>query len=230
MIGFAEIYSKAIALFDDPKITLAYQTNEIIFNKMMYSFLQNSISQFNNPIIIGQKLSDYTEPFGEMEIFEADGISKEFNVEMNIIENSLLQYVENGSFVKGKYDKDTKIVSFVNFLELGQEYSLEYYFSGCFNDDLKNISSEINSEKLIINQIKDILARLLIKSWAENTRNFLLDIKLLLTDTDFKLHPASPLLKSKNEWIKQLDSEILQMQNKLSFIIRFSKNSTWTRR
>ena len=229
MIKFEDIYDKAIALFDDPKITIAYNTNKIVFYKMMYSFLQNGISQFNNPVQIGMILSNFTEPKGQIEIFEADLVTKDFLVEMIMLPNSKLQYIENGNFVNGSYNEDTKIVSFVNILDLGQEYILESYFPGQFNDSF-NITSDTIKDQWIVNQIKDILARLLVKSWAENTRNFLLDIKLLLSDTDFKLHPAAPLLKSKNEWLKQLDNEVVQMQGKLSWNIRFSKNSNWVKR
>jgi hypothetical protein len=77
-------------------------------------------------------------------------------------------------------------------------------------------------QNLIINQIQDIMCRLLVKAWGEEKRNFLLDIQNILNDTDFTLHPASRALESKNAWIKQLDREILQYQNKLAWNIRIS--------
>ena len=52
-ILFSEIYSKAIALFDDPKVTVAYETNTMQFQKIMYTFLQNAIGQFTNPVSVG---------------------------------------------------------------------------------------------------------------------------------------------------------------------------------
>ena len=48
-ILFSDVYRKAIALFDDPRITTAYETNPLQFNKIMYTYLQNAISMFNNP-------------------------------------------------------------------------------------------------------------------------------------------------------------------------------------
>ena len=68
-ISFNEIYTKAIALFDDPKITKAYNTNQIQFKKLMYTFLQNAIALFTNPVSIGTSLVNYAPPFGKMEIF-----------------------------------------------------------------------------------------------------------------------------------------------------------------
>ena len=82
MILFEEIYNKAVVLFDDPKITTAYEENKIAFCKHMYGFF-NNVSIYE-PVIIGQILSDVTNPIGQMEIFESNGTSSEFNVEMNM--------------------------------------------------------------------------------------------------------------------------------------------------
>ena len=80
-------------------------------------------------------------------------------------------------------------------------------------------------------QVSGILARLLVKTWGENTRNYLLDIQNILTDNDFKLHPNGPVLKAKVEWLNKIDEETNQMQNKLAHMIRFGKTSSnWGRR
>ena len=80
-------------------------------------------------------------------------------------------------------------------------------------------------------QVTGILARLLVKVWGENTRNYLLDIQNVLSDNDFKLHPSVPVLKAKVEWLNKIDEETNQMQNKLAHIIRFGRTSSnWGRR
>ena len=84
MILFEEIYNKAVVLFDDPKITTAYEENKIAFCKHMYGFF-NNVSMYE-PVIIGQILSDVTNPIGQMEIFDSDGVTNKFEVEMNIPE------------------------------------------------------------------------------------------------------------------------------------------------
>lgn len=231
-IKFPEIYTKAIGLFDDPKITVAFDTNKIQFYKLMYTFLQNSISMFNNPSIIGFKLANFKEPFGQMQVFIADGVNNEYELDDDfiILEGSELEYVEQGNIVRGILDKENRTITFPNILNEKEEYSFEQYYVGEFLDELNDISSSPQAEQNIINQTKDILARLLIKSWAESTRNFLLDIQNILTDHDFKIHPASQVLKSKNEWIKQLDLEILQYQNKLSWVLKFATTSDWGRK
>ena len=44
----------------------------------MYTYLQNAISMFNNPVSVGMRLSMYNEPVGTMEIFEGDGENSTF--------------------------------------------------------------------------------------------------------------------------------------------------------
>lgn len=225
VISFKDIYTKAIGLFDDPKITAAYNSNLIQFYKLMYVYLQNSISLFNNPLSVMKLISNFEEPTGQMEIFEADGISKEFELdsEFQIKENSSYEYIANGERVNAKFNKDTRTVIFDEVLPIGQQYSFEQYSIGKIECDLGDNGLSTMVQINILNCIKDILARLLVKTWGENTRNFLLDIQNILTDSDFNVHSASSALKAKNEWLNQLDREILQYQNKLAWNIRMLK-------
>ena len=79
---------------------------------------------------------------------------------------------------------------------------------------MSHLSSSALVQMNIVSNIKDILSRLLVKSWGENKRNFLLDIQNILTDSDFGLHSSSSALRAKNSWIEQLEEEIMQYQNK----------------
>lgn len=223
MILFEEIYNKAVVLFDDPKITTAYEENKITFCKHMYSFF-NNVSIYE-PVIIGQILSDVTNPIGQMEIFDADGMSSEFNVEMDIPENSIIMFYADGNICNGIYNPDDKKVIFEgNILEEGKEYGLEYYYPGKYNGDFSSISGD----DLVINDIeqkvKNILARLLVIAWAESVKNMLVDIQGILRDTDFKLTPNSQILSAKVKWIDDLYRQNLAEQNKLSWRIRYSHN------
>ena len=227
-ILFSDIYTKAIALFDDPKITVAYQTNIIQFDKIMYTYLQNAISMFNNPVSVGMRLSMYNEPVGTMEIFEGDGENSTFVLddEFEIKPNSEYCYIEGDIMVKGELDIENRIVSFPDVLEEGQQYAFEQYYVGEFLDDFSGLNKNTKGgNSLIIGEIKDILARLLVKSWAENERNLLTDIRNVLQDSDFKLTSNASILTSKNKWIDQLDWEILQHQNRLAWNIRFMNGS-----
>lgn len=62
MILYEEIYKKAVVLFDDPKITKAFEENKIEFCKFMYGYFSNA--SIDRPIIIGKITSDRTDPIG----------------------------------------------------------------------------------------------------------------------------------------------------------------------
>lgn len=228
-ILFGSIYDNAISLFDDPRIVKAYFTNKIQFQKLMYTYLQNAIGMFTNPASVGIRLSAFNPPVGVLETFEADGVSRVFELdsEFKILDNSLFSFIENGSIVTGKLDKANRTVTFPDVLPEGQEYAFEAYYAGEFLDDFTNLNRNTSAgNNLIIEEIKGILARLLVKSWAESERNELLDIRNIMQDSDFKLTGNDKILKTKNQWIDQLDSEILQLQNKLAWNIRFMNGST----
>lgn len=229
MIEFQKIYEQAIALFDDPEITTAYETNIIEFDKFMYPFLNASFALFTQPFLIGEILSDYSEPEGKMEIFDSDGINNSFQLSFIPKEHSIFEFIEDGNVVEGIYDEDYNTITFPNIIGEGKKYSFESYFVGNFNSDL-NITGKKNLDNTMKNQVISILARLLVRTWGENNRNFLLDIQNILRDGEFSLHPASAALSSKDKWIKHLEEEIYQLQNKLSHNIRFSSNANWVRR
>jgi len=220
---FSDIYTKSIALFDDPKITVAYNTNKIQFYKLMYTYMQNAVMLFSNPTWIAEKLSNFTEAQGQMETFAGDGVHNQFTVTMqDIPANSIYQFVEGSIIVDGIYDPITNKVTFPDVLPIGQEYAFEYYFPGSLDDEMFNNSPNSNKgDTLIIHIVKDILARLLVKAWAESERNFLLDIRNIMQDADFKITGNDRILSAKNAWVDRLDTEVLQLQNKLSWNIRF---------
>lgn len=227
-ILFSDIYGKAIALFDDPKITIAYETNKIQFHKLMYTYLQNAIAMFTNPASVGIRLVDYNVPVGTMETFESDGDTTSFVLsdDFPIMENSLYNYIEGNQLACGTFDPETKTVTFPDVIPDGQQYAFEQYYVGEFTNEfvkMQNLTQAGNT--LIVEEIKDILARLLVKAWAESERNMLLDIRNLMQDSDFKITGNDRILKSKNLWVDQLDTEIMQLQNKLAWNIRFMNSS-----
>lgn len=223
-ILFSEIYTKAIALFDDPKITVAYKTNIIQFDKMMYTFLQDAISTFNNPAEIGIRLSNFNPPVGTMEVFQGNGVDNSFTLDesFDILPNSQYCYIEGKLTCNGTLDIENKIITFPDVLPIGQEYAFEQYYVGEFLDDFNFISlTNANAKNAIIEQIKDILARKMVKVWAESNRNMLLDINNIMQSSDFKITGNDKILKAKIAWVTQLEDEINQYQNKLAWNVRY---------
>lgn len=232
MIWFYDIYRQAVSLFDDPEITEAYDTNKIRFAKLMHPYLETAIPFFTNPSIIGRLLSDFEPPKGVTEVIISDGESMTYPLSFTPEnpDNSLFEFIADGRIVNGEYDKESNSVTFSMLIPEGKEYSFESYYGGKFTSELDVTSDRALNAQIDV-QVSGILARLLVKTWGENTRNYFLDIQNILTDNDFKLHPNGPVLKAKVEWLNKIDEETNQMQNKLAHMIRFGKTSSnWGRR
>ena len=229
-ILFSNVYEKAFALFDDPKITIAYQTNKIQFNKLMYTFMQNAITMFTNPASIAVMLSSFNEPYGAMETFEGDGENNTFTLDpsFNLMQEGT-QYVfyENNTIVNGTINFDNRTVTFPDILPQGQEYGFEEYYCGEFTGDFSKYNRNYSQgDNMVTSQVMGIMARLLIKAWAESERNMLLDIRNILQDSDFKITGNDKILNAKNAWVNQLDTEILAIQNRLAWSVRFMQSAS----
>lgn len=221
MILFDDIYKKAITLFDDPKITYAYNTNKIAFSKYMYAFLE-TVSIFE-PVIIGQILAANTvNPKGELELIDGDGVHNEFELEIVIPEGAHTLFTEKGEVVEAEYNRETNTVIFPHVLNNDEEYGVEYYQSGSFNTNFSSITSITSTMTDIQVRVTNILARLIVIAWAESTRDMLVDIQGLLRDTDFKATPNSQILNSKVNWVKELQRRNQADQVKLSWYLRYS--------
>ena len=221
-ISFADIYEKAIGLFDDPRLTEAYKESTIRFQKLMYTYLQNSISLFNNPLEIAIQLSNYVPPKGTLETFENKVGDTVFTIDENfeLTPNSSYEFIVDNKIVEGVLDATKRTITFP---ESGSAYSFEQYYPGEFDVNLGSLG-DAPTQRMALISIRDILARLLVRSWSEEKRNFLLDIQNILNDTDFKLHPASSALRTKNAWVEQLEDETAELSNKLAWLIKFSKS------
>lgn len=233
-ISFQDIYTRAVALFDDPKITYAYETNKIRFNKTMWPFLQNAISAFAQPTMIAFWNADYTEPSGTMEIFieETDTTTSELmttfelDADFEIIEGSIYQYTADGESVIGYLNTTDRTVTFPETIEEGAEFSIEQYFPGCFNQDSIDVLPV--SQASVLRQVEGILAHRLVLTWAEGERNYLLDIRNLMADADFKKTAANAKsLTSKDAWVDRLHTEVYTMETQLGWMIRFAKSANW---
>ena len=207
---FFGIYSKSVGLFEDPTITNAFKKSPILFSQIMYSYFQNAIPLFNNPIKIQDVLENQNEPSGETEIFEGDGTTT-YTITTIPVVNSLFQYIVNEVIVDGNYDSINNTITFQTVIPIGQTGSFQWYFPGDFINTLDN-------------SVQNILARLLVLNWAEKEKNFLLDIRRMLQDTDYKLGSEANSIRSKDNWVANMNTEAKRLMNKYAWGLQYKKN------
>lgn len=208
--SFIEIYDRAITEFDDPNITKVYNLSQISFFQVMYNYLINAIPAFNNPQSVRAILASRTDPSGYTEIFNGDGITTTFTLSTTPLANSYFEYQINNVVVVGNYDSITNQITFPSPIPSGHTGSVQWYFAGEFTNTLDDT-------------MKSILAKLLVLHWAEKEKNFLLDIRRLLNDTDFKLNDNSSTTRSKIQWYENIRENAEKLMNQYSWILKFSK-------
>lgn len=216
MILFEDIFNRAVNLFDDPDIQRAYEINPVEFSKIMRPYLINGLGMFANPTTVSSRLINYSEAQGKLEVFEGDG-GATYVLSTVPVENAVLSFfIGNTPDPMAEYNADSGMVTFSTDVLFGTKCSVEWYYAGAFNTDFSGFSSNI-SPLFIENRTKDILAHCLLIGWAENEKNFLLDIRNILTDTDFKLYSPANSVRAKTEWYQNIREGLNDLTQKLSW-------------
>lgn len=213
MLEFKEIYNKAINLFDDPIIQKAYMEDTVRWEKLMFPYLENGVVLFNSPTKIAYLLADQTAPNGMIEIFEGNG-GATYQLSSMPVNKSDFSFAINGMYDRGAaYDGASNSVTFSKAVPVGSRCSVEWYYAGCFNTDFTSAATPAISASLIAFKVKEILSRALVLNWATNEQNFLLDIKNVLTDTDFKIYSPANSVRAKVDWKKSIEWEFDTLKN-----------------
>ena len=217
VLAFKDIYNKAINLFDDPIIQRAYVEDVVRWEKLMYPHLENGIPLFINPTKISYLLADQTLPTGQIDIFEGNG-GTIYTTSITPKEGSDFSFLIDGhNDYTATYDPSNNTVVFSKPVPIGSKCSIEWYYPGCFNTDFSSAAAPTISSAIIAYRVKEILSRALVLSWATDEQNFLLDIKNLLTDTDFKLYSPANSVRAKVEWKKTIEYEFDTLTNNLAW-------------
>lgn len=202
-VSFTEIYNQALSRLDDPILLKTYKENSQEFYRVMYWRLRAAIADFTIPESTVYILQDYTEPVFYSESIEAAGNQTTFELSDSeiILEDALILNVSVDGLSADEYSiTDNKIV-FDDAVDEGSEVSVVYYKDGMFNGELSRTEQEI-------------LSLFVVKAWAEKERNFLLDIRRLISDKDFKLISEANSLREKNNWYTAIREEA---ENKMKF-------------
>lgn len=216
MILFEDIFNRAVNLFDDPDILRAYELNPVEFSKTMRPYLINGLGMFANPTTVSSRLSNYTEAQGRLEVFDGNG-GASYTLSTTPLDNAVMSFfIGKTPDPLAEYNPETNTVTFSRDVPNETPCSVEWYYAGEFAADFTGFSSNI-SFAFIESRTKDILAHCLLLGWAENEKNFMLDIRNILTDTDFKLHSPANSVRAKTEWYQNIREGLNDLTQKLSW-------------
>lgn len=206
MTDYLAIYEKAVASLDDPILTQTYNQSKIEFCGKLYSHLSRAIWLFNTPYFEVDKLTkSAVAPKTENVYATGDGTSTSFVIDNPITGDGslIVEATVNGVKASGVYNSETHTFIFDTAPALDASIVITQYLTGGF-------SAELDQTEITI------LALLLVSCWSEKEENFLLDIRRLLTTSDFKLHDSSSVLRSKVHWHYTMYEQAQKLMNNYS--------------
>ena len=224
MIAYTDIYQRFINEIDDPQLNKANATNPIQFQKLCYRFLENGLVYFTAPIKATEMLSQRDLPVGATEFFDGNDTNV-YTIEMSIPTGAEIVCSIGDSIDYGAVVEDNT-VTFSKNVPVGTVCSVDYYVPGAFTGDFSKTCGQMNVVPFK-QRIIEILAKAMVIAWADKEQNFMLDIRNLLNDTDFKLHSPANSLKTKIEWVNCLRYDIYSIQNKLDWDLRHQNRSKY---
>lgn len=189
---YLAVYTRAITELKDPHIKALFNNDEVLFNQVMYNFLENAISLFTNPIKVVARLQKRKDPYILTSSFTGDGVTDKFILEdkpdsSDDIDNFVYKFMVNNEPVQGEYDYMSNSVKLTNIPPINSSVEIYVYYTGEFEIDL--FEQEIY-----------VLSQLLVSCWSEYVANDKLDITRLLGDTDFKLTSNATTTTAKVGW------------------------------
>lgn len=189
--SFLDIYTRAIAEFQDPALKSLYSQNLILFCQVMNNFMQNAISLFTNPLPVKNRLSGYSSSYELTDNLTGNGVDTTFPLTISIpeenVDSVIFMATVDGTSTNVSYIQESNSVEFETAPADSSSIVVSCYYPGEF-------AVELYEEE------KYILSQWVLVCWSEYIENNRLDIDRLLGDTDFKLTSNSTTTQAKTSW------------------------------
>lgn len=223
MILFSDIFDRTIFLMDDPDLNYYYTCDKVAFQKVMLRYLLNGKDRFSSPIEVACHLANYSPLTSSIdELVGTGSATVVVDTEFNPPDDCVFTFKNNGEVdPDAVYDSETRTVTFSKEVPEGSPCSVEYCFAGAFTDNFRwSYSAKYLSSQVINERVVDILAHCTLLAWVEKEKNFVLDIRNLLTDTDFKVYSQANSVRAKGDWFKGVQEELDDLIGKLGWDMR----------
>ena len=223
MILFSDIFDRAIHLTDDPDLNYYYMRDPVGFQKAMLPYLLNGKDRFSSPIEVASHLVNYSSLESAVDELTGTGsnivaVDEDFNPPADSV---FTFRIGNDLDPDAVYNSETRTVEFSQDVPAGETCSVEYCYAGAFTDNFVwSYQARYLSSKVINERVIDILAHCTLLGWVEKEKNFVLDIRNLLTDHDFKTYAQSNSVRAKVGWFDNVKAELDDLIGKLGWDMR----------
>ena len=189
-------------MFSDPDIDKKYYNDQAGFQADMLDFLILGKNKFMSPVAITDQLIVCAEPQGKMETDNGNG-SDTYVLESAVVNQGQgvgFTYSINNEKVRGAYDPQTNSVTFERNVSTEETWTVAWYFAGAFTADFSSCLRSDFPMDAIMEKVINILAYALVSAWGDKEVGRVLEVRNILTDTDFKMYSPANSTRAKVEW------------------------------
>lgn len=220
MIYFKEIFETAFNLFDDPDLSKKYFNDQAGFQKEMLDYLLIGKNKFTSPVAITDKLTEYESAIGKYEEDFGDG-GTDYALEFEVPHNGVgvgFTFMINHEKVPGVYIGNNT-VRFSREVYDDEQWSVAWFYAGAFTADFSNCLRTDFPANAIMDKVKNILAYALLSAYGDKEVGRILDVRNILTDTDFNMYSPANSARAKVEWRNQMNKDMDTLVSELNWRI-----------
>ncbi len=218
MIYFRDIFDRAFSLFDDPDISRKYFNDQAGFQADMLDYLIIGKNKFISPTAITDRLIQCDSSEGKLEIFDGNGTDT-YTLESQPHEYSGFTFRIGNQKVPGTYDASTNSVTFPRPIESTEKCSVTWFYAGAFTADFSSCFREDFRMDAIMEKVINILAYGLLSAWGDKEVGRVLEVRNILTDTDFEMYSPANSARAKVEWRNQMNKDMDTLISELNWMI-----------
>ena len=221
MILFSTIFEKAFHLFDDPDITRKYYYDEAGFQQLMRQLLLIARDKFTTPTAVVDRLQEMDGPEGYVESDTGDGTNT-YTLSHAVVNNGVgvgFTYKIGKELVQGEYNPEDNSVTFPREITTEETWSVAWFYAGAFTADFSHCFRSDIPISVILNQIVTILAYGILSVWGDQEVGRVLEVRNILTDTDFKMYSPANSARAKVEWRNQMNRDMDTLISELNWRI-----------
>lgn len=221
MIYFYDIFERAFNLFDDPDISRKYYEDQAGFQSDMHDYLMVGKNKFTYPTAITDKLIVCDEAVGYMESDSGNGTDT-YTLEQTVANNGEkvgFTFAVDGKPIQAQYNAEDNSVTFERNIEATETWSVSWFYAGAFSADFSNCLRSDFPMEAIMDKVVTILAYALLSAWGDKEVGRVLEVRNILTDTDFKMYSPANSARAKVEWRNQMNRDMDTLVSELNWRI-----------
>ena len=221
MIYFYDIFERSIQLFDDPDISRDYYQDQTSFQAIMLGYLMVGKNKFTYPTAITDKLIICDEAVGYSESDSGDGTAT-YVLEQTVVnhgEKVGFTYAINGEPVHAVYDAETNSITFDRNVESTETWAVSWFYAGAFSADFSDCLRSDFPMDAIMEKVITILAYATLSVWGDKEVGRVIEVRNILSDTDFKMYSPANSARAKVEWRNQMNRDMDTLVSELNWRI-----------